>query len=512
MDSRTKNAARNALFGVLSKILNLLFGICSRTIFIYVLGSTYLGINGLYSEILGLLSFAELGFGSAMTFSMYKPTAENDREKIIKLLNFYKKVYRIIAVIILILGLGLLPFLGNIVKGADWLSLKELREYFLIFLFNTFISYFVTFKYTYLNARQKNYITTNIESVVTIFSHIAKICILLIYQNFLLYLLIESMILLISRIIISRYLDKKFPILKETPEVPLSAEEKTPIYKEVRGLVVHQFSGVAVHSTDNILISMLSGLGVVAVGYISNYNMLMNSVLGFVTIIFSSVTSGFGNMVAASSTDNFRKVFKEMNFLNFWIYGFCSIAFWILIPPFITLWIGADKLIDPTSFALIILNCYLQGQSTVYNNARIAKGNFGKDKNWALAQAMTNLVVSVIAAKYFGLVGIYIGTITSRMIYVLFRPYSTYEFLFEENVKEYYITFSQYIGATFIGAILVRIFTNRILDTVTITSFLLSGLSVVLVPNLLFLVLFMRSKEFYLWRERLSRTFKVGKL
>ena len=284
--SRTTNAIKNLEFGILGKIVNLVLAFASRTIFIYFLGSAYLGVNGLYTEILSLLSFAELGFGSAMTFAMYRPVADDDHEKIVKLLDFYKKIYRIIAGIITVLGILLLPFLQYIVKGADWLSVTELRIYFLIFLLNTVVGYFVTYKYSYLNALQKNYINTNIDTIVSTVSYFAQMLIMLIFRNFLLYLLVNSFVLTISRIGIAIYLNKKYPILKEKPVIHLSAEEKRPIFKEVRGLMVHQFASVAVHSTDNILISMISGLGVVAVGYISNYNMLMNSVLAFVTILF----------------------------------------------------------------------------------------------------------------------------------------------------------------------------------------------------------------------------------
>lgn len=153
--SRTTNAIKNTGFGLLGKLANLILAFLSRTIFIYFLGSTYLGVNGLYSEILSLLSFAELGFGSAMTFAMYKPVADKDTEKIKRLLGFYKTVYRIVAVIITVAGLCLIPFLQYIVKGAEWLNVTELRLYFLIFLANTVVGYFVTYKFAYLNALQK---------------------------------------------------------------------------------------------------------------------------------------------------------------------------------------------------------------------------------------------------------------------------------------------------------------------------------------------------------------------
>lgn len=506
--SRTSNAIKNTWFGMLGKIANLILAFASRTIFIYFLGSTYLGVNGLYSEILSLLSFAELGFGSAMIYAMYKPVADNDIEKIIKLLNFYKTIYRIIAGVIAGLGICILPFLPYIVKGADWLSNAQLELYFIIFLTNTVVGYFVTYKYAYLNALQKNYINTNIDTIVNTVSYCIQMIVILAFKNFLLYLLANSVVLIVSRVVIAFYLNRTYPILKEKPKIPLSVSEKRPIYTEVKGVAIHQFSSVAVHSTDNILISMISGMGVVAVGYISNYNMLINSVLGFVTILFSSVTSGFGNLVATSTVDNYHKVFKEINFLNFWIYGFCSICFWILIPPFIALWIGKDKLIDIFSFTLIILNTYLQGQSVAFNNARIAKGNFGRDKIWALAQAIVNLIVSIVAGYCLGLVGIYIGTVVSRLVYVIFRPYSTYRFLFQKSSKEYYKSFISYLVVVVCVAFISKMLTYRLLENVSVFSFIIASILVFIIVNLCFFLFFMKSYELKAWKERIYNIIK----
>lgn len=501
--SRTQNAVKNIFWGVVSQLSIFLFGFTLRTVFIYVLGSTYLGVDGLYTEILSVLSLAELGFGTAMAFSLYKPVADNDREKIVKLLDFYKTIYRVIAAIVAIAGLCIVPFLGYLVKGADWLTLRELRAYFLVYLFNTVVSYFVTYRYTYLNALQENYVQTKVDTTITIISYVMQITVIVFLKNFMIYLLTNSMILLASRIFIVLYLNKKYPIFKEKPKTKLSKEERKPIYTEVKGLAVHQFAGVAVHSTDNILISTMTSQGVTAVGLVSNYSMIMNAVLGFITMLFSSVTSGFGNLVAASTTENFRKVFKEINYVNFWIYGLCSIAFWILIPQFITLWIGADKVIDQTAFLLIIVNCYFQGQSTVYNNARIAKGDFNKDKNWAVIQALTNLIVSVVCAQRYGIVGIYIGTVASRMIYVVFRPYSTYKFLFEESSRVYYRKLVEYAIYVMIAASLTKFLVAKVAAEITIATFIKSAVIVAVVPNVVFLLLTMQSKEFKAWKERI---------
>lgn len=494
--SRTKNAIINTKYAIISKIVSLLLGFVSRTVFISILGTTYLGINGLYTEVLSVLSFAELGFGTALIYAMYAPVAHNDEQTIIKLLDFYKKVYRIIAAIIAVGGLAIVPFLQYIVRGADTLTLFDLRLYFLIFLTNTVTSYFVTYKYSYINALQKNYLVTNISTVISFATVILQIITIFIFRSFLIYLLTQTTIGLLSKIVISLYLNKQFPILKKKPTVPLSKEEKQPIYREVRGLIVHQFSSVAVHATDNIIISSLTGLGVVAVGFVSNYNMLMNAVLGFVKQIFGSVTSGFGNLAASSSKEHFRKVFLTSNFINFWIYGFCCIAFYILIPPFITLWIGADKLIDPISFLLIIVNCYLQGQCTIFDNARVAVGNFNKDKWWSLAQALVNLIVSIIGAKALGLVGIYIGTVASRLVFVIFRPYSTYSYMFGRTSREYYFILIKYLVSVVLAGIVAYSITSMILTSVTIIRFLISAVVVAIVPNAVFFVFYYKTEVF----------------
>lgn len=502
--SRTQNAVKNIFWGVVSQFAMFVFGFMLRTVFIYVLGSTYLGVDGLYTEILSMLSLAELGFGTAMSFSLYKPVADNDHDKIIKLLDFYKTVYRVIAAIVAIAGLCIVPFLGYLVKGADWLTLRELRAYFLVYLFNTVVGYFVTYRYTYLNALQKNYIQTKIDTTAIVVGYILQILAVVFLKNFMAYLLANSMVILVSRVFVSMYLERKYPIFKEKPKTKLSREERKPIYKDVKGLAVHRVAGVAVNSTDNILISTLTSQGVTAVGLMSNYNLIINSVQAFITMLFSSVTSGFGNLVAASTTENFRKVFKEMDYASFWIYGFCSIAFWILVPQFITLWIGADKLVDQAAFILIVVNYYLQGQSRVYFDARIAKGDFNKDKMWTVMEALVNLIVSVICALRYGLVGIYIGTVVSRLFYMVFNTHATYKFLFEESVLEYYKILIRHFLYALAAALLTQFIVSLVAQEITVLTFIKSAVVVAIVPNLVFLLLTVRSREFAAWKNRVA--------
>ncbi|WP_143758279.1 lipopolysaccharide biosynthesis protein [[Collinsella] massiliensis] len=505
--SRTVFAAKNSFYGLIGKAAGLIVSFVSRTIFIYALGQYYLGVNGLYTDILNMLSFAELGFGSAMTFALYGPVARNEERRVGELLSFYKKTYRIIALVITVLGIGLVPFLQYIIRGADSLSLFELRLYFLIFLANTVVTYFVSYKYGLLNAMQRTYLQTNLETLTTVTSAAIQIVALLLTSSFLVYLLSNTITLIISRVLIARYLNRKYPLLTRYPNASLPRAERKKIIHEVQGLAVHQFASVAVYATDSIIISAIPTLGIAVVGAVSNYNMIINAISGIVIVVLNGAVAGFGNLAISSSKKRFLDVFKEANFIDFWIYGVCTVSLFVLLPPFIELWIGENYLIDRASFLLILVNFYLQGQSTIYNNARIAKGNFNMDKNWALAQALTNLVVSTICALHFGLVGVYMGTVASRLVLFISRPCVTYRFLFDEGPIRYFITSAKYFIAVSIAAGLCFYSCEIVIGMLSLTwlSFMLAIAICVIEANLFFYIVFSKNQEFSEFKIRLQR-------
>lgn len=495
--SRTQKAAKNSLFGLVGKVSTLFISFISRTIFIYLLGRYYLGINGLYTDILNILSFTELGFGSAMTFALYAPVANGERERVRQLLDFYKWTYRFIAFLIAAIGLILTPFLQYIIKGAGSLSLFELRLYFLIFLANTVISYFVTYKYGLLNALQSTYIQTNFETITTVASGLAQIAVLFITHSFLAYLLTNTTIYILSRIAIAFCLNRSYPLLAERPNGPLPKKEKRLILYEVKGLAVHQFASVAVYSTDSIIISAVPTLGVALVGSVSNYNMIINAVSGIITIILNGSIAGFGNLAVSSSKEHFRKVFDEANFVDFWIYGVCTVCLAALLPSFITIWAGSEYLIDPVSFCLIMLNFYIVGQSAIFNNARIAKGNFNMDKWCSLAQAIVNLAISLAGAVTIGLPGIYLGTIVSRMVLFISKPMVTYRFLFGSSPLWYFVDTLKYLAIVVLTSAVCVPLANIILGGApSLFRWLCVAVACLAASNAIFLVFCGRSPHF----------------
>lgn len=423
---------------------------------------------------------------------MYKPIAENDEEKIKSLLHLYKMAYRIIAVIVAITGLLIFPFLKYIVNTD--IPMSEINIFYFIFLFNTVSSYFVTYKTAYVSALQKEYIVTNTTAIGTVVTNICQIMLLFLGGNYLIFLLTASIIGLLQKTIAVVYLNKKYPILTEKQSLPLDTQTKNGIWKNVKALIIHKVGDVAVHQTDNIIIS--SFVSTATVGIISNYTILNSFVSCFTNGFFNSFTAGFGNMIAKESKDKQRHIFEVYDLLGFWMFGFVMIAFITLSQPFITLWLGEKLLVDNFTMILFFVSLYLAGITLIPYNFKVAAGKFDEDKWVALAQAVTNLVVSIIAVKLIGLPGVYVGTIAQRMIVVIVRPHIVFKYVLEKRSIEYYVRF---VTRTLLALVLCLVLweiKKLILVEVTLLRFLVMCVLTFLIPNIVFLTVFGRSESF----------------
>ncbi|PKM70162.1 MAG: polysaccharide biosynthesis protein [Firmicutes bacterium HGW-Firmicutes-19] len=492
--SRIERAKKNIIFGYVGNIVLLLMQFLSRTIFISFLGVAYLGVNGLYTNVLSVLSLADLGIATAMNYSLYKPVAAQDVHMIKKLMQYYRKAYLYIALAIAVLGLAIVPFISLIVKNPGTITTSELTIYYLIFLFNTVTSYFVAYKYSLINAEQKNYIQTNIHTLTTVITVVSQIIVLFVYKSFLAFLIIGAVIGLFQKIFVNLYLNKLYPYLLEKNIDSLTEKEKEPIRSNIKALIYHKIGTISIYQTDNIVISTF--INVATVGLISNYNMIMASVNGFINILFNSVISGFGNLIASESIDRQYLVFKAYRFLGFWVYGFSTIAFYVLINPFIELWIGKEMLISQAVVILILINYYFMGQRIVVGNFKTAAGIFEDDKYIAIIQAIVNLVISVILVQSMGLIGVYIGTIVSGLISTLSKPFIVYRRAFNRSGIDYYKDSAVYLLAIMIAIALIQIVQVSFFSQVNWFNFIILMGLVVLVPNLLFLAAFNKRDEF----------------
>lgn len=490
--SRLKYTAKNIAWGYAAQISSLIIKFISRTVFIYTLGETYLGVSGLFTSVLGLLSFTELGIGTAINFSLYKPIAENDSEKIKSLMRFYKTAYRVIAATVFGLGLCLIPFLHFIIDDPG--NIGNIYIYYILYLLDTSFSYLVTYKYSLPNAEQKSYIMSNVNMVWSFVTTLIQIIVLLAFRNFLVYLVAQVSCGVVSKGFNALYLNRKYPMLKE-PAKNLDKDELAVIKKNVIALIVHKLGDVVVNQTDNILISAF--ISVTVVGYLSNYNMMITSVGAFVTVIFSSAVASFGNLIASSTPEYEYKIFKVYRFVGFWLYGFCAIAFYVLLTPFVTLWAGEGWIIEEAAVALICLEYYNKGHRVCLNNFKTAAGIFSQDKWVAFGQAGINLVVSVIAVKLIGLPGIFFGTVVSGLFSTAIKPSIVYRTVLHVSPLNYYKDSLKYLSAFLVPCVLCRLAKSLIITgNVDYVNFIILMCVVAVIPNLWFIIVFRKDENF----------------
>ena len=504
---RVQSAAKNIAFGYIGNLTTQLLGFILRTVFINYLGDTLNGINDLYTGILSVLSLAELGVGTALNYSLYGPVARKDYEKIKSYMQLYKKAYRVIGLVIAVIGLAISPFLPYLVKQPQGVSVRDLTLYYFIFLFNTVSTYFVAYKYSLAYAEQKNYIQTNTITITKMITVTLQIAVIVTTRNFYLYLLTAAAVELIQKIFISWYLNRLYPYLKDKNVKKLSKEETGEVVTKTKALVFHKVGDVARLQTDSMIISAF--INVTLVGFVGNYNMILNSVANFVNIIFNSVLSSFGNLIATESKEKQYSVFKVYRFFACWVYGFSAVGFFLLLTPFIVIWQGPEKVLAAGAVACILIDYYFKGDRIVLSNFKTAAGVFEQDKYLALIQGVVNLILSIVLVQKIGLVGIYIGTIISGLIANITKPFIIYRVCFEKSVKTYFLDSVKYLAV--LGGILVLLTQIKqfVMPQVTILSFAVMFVVICVVFNGIFLLLFGRTQEFgYLWgiiKKKLGR-------
>lgn len=357
-ESRTQNTVKNVKTGAIVQLVNKLMSFAVRTIFIMMLNTEYLGVNGLFTNILTMLSFTELGIGTAIIFNMYKPIAEDDKEKIKSLMRLYKKSYFIIGTIIFALGLCIIPFMKYIVKEVP--NIKEnIIIIYLLFLFNTASSYFFTYKKSIIIAYQKQSIINNIDSFFYLIRSMIEIIFLFLTRNYIVYLIIEILSTLIENIILAKKADKLFPFIKEKDIKEINKAEKNGIFDNVKSLIVYKFGEVILSGTDNILISSM--VNVSTVGLCSNYTLIIQAIKSIVSTSLGGVTASVGNLNASKDTKRKEEIFYQLTFINFIIYSFCTLAFIILLEPFIKLWLGENYLLGMGVVIALSLNFFIDG-------------------------------------------------------------------------------------------------------------------------------------------------------
>lgn len=457
-EGRIKNSVRNISYRLLSQVASIILKFVSRTIFIYILGVEYLGINGLFSEILQMLSLADLGFGTAMVYSMYKPLAEHDEKRLTQLVALYKKIYTIIAISITVIGISVVPFLNYLVNMDK--DIPYLNVYYLLYLANTVSSYLVVYKTCILNADQKNYLISKYNTIFNFGSLIVTSVFLLLTHNFMVYLIVQVAATYANNFYVSHIAEKRYPYINNIVE-KLPKEEEKQIFQNVKSVFIYKAANTLVGSTDNTLISLL--IGTITVGFYSNYCMIVNNITLFINIIFSSVTASLGNLVVEENKKKNYDVYCLMQFMSFMISSVAITVTYLVINDLINVWLGEKFVLEPLVSFAIALNMYFSVVLMPIWSYREATGMYLQTKYVMVATAVVNLVVSVILGKMLGLAGILFATSIARIsTYFWYEPKLLFKQFLGKKVWNYYKDIIKNIVVTFTVAVICSLVFQKI--------------------------------------------------
>lgn len=446
MNSRMSHSLNNFIFGILNQVILLILGFVSRSVFIYTLGVEYLGINSLFADVLSLLSMADLGFGTAMVYSFYKPLAEDDTKKIAALVQFYKKIYSVIAIVVSVIGIALMPLLKVIINTEQ--DIKYLHVYYLFALMNVVISYLFVYRTSIITASQQDYIVTKINISIQVVTTIVQIVILLVFSNYILYVVSNVISTFLKNYISSRRAKKLFPYIEAKNE--LTKEEKRSIFDNIKSVFLYKISSVLLTATDNIIISAV--VGVTVVGLYSNYLLLQTKITSFIVIFFTSVTASIGNMIVTENHEKRYGIFKALQSVSFILCGIIVVTYGSLANDVIKIWLGKDFLFDNSVVFMISLNMYLSFVLQPLWSYRDATGLYRKTKYLMLAAAAINLVLSYFWGVYVGVAGVLLASVVARVTtYFWYEPYLLFEQYFRLKPWKYYGS----IGAHLVLTVLV---------------------------------------------------------
>lgn len=442
---RTKNATRNIGWGIVEKTISILLPFATRTVLIKSLGAQYLGLNSLFTSILQVFSITELGFGSAIVFSMYKPIAEDDKDTICALLSFYRKTYYIVGSIILFAGLAIIPFLPNLVADKNSTEVN-IYVLYLIYLFNTVLSYYLyAYKEAIFIAYQRSDLLSKRRLVISFVSSIAQIILLLLFRNYYVYVIVIPCATAATNIVNAVLSKKMFPDLICTGNI--SPKMKEGIKKRIIGLLSFKLYGVVFSSVDTIVISAF--LGLVPLAIYNNYFYVQTSIIGFLSIITASITAGVGNKMITNSVDENYKDFMNFTFLNAWLSSWCAICLLVLYQHFMYTWMGKDLVLPFHTMILMVLYFFLPRVTTMTYTYREAAGLWWEDRIRPLIATVVNLVVNLFLVRIIGMDGVIISTLICTVFInvpwgsiILFKNY------FKISPRHYFLRILTYIAIT----------------------------------------------------------------
>lgn len=487
---RTEKSIRNFKFALLAQIVTIILSFVTRTCLVRTLGIEAVSLNGLFTQVISVLSLTEMGVGTAIVYNLYKPLAEQDHEKVSQLMNLFRTAYLIIAAATLLIGIVLIPWLPYMITDISS-DLSYIRIVYLMFIFQSAVSYLFSYKIALLNADQNGYIYTRIFTTFKLIGTVLILIILVISRQYLVFLGANILLTVVTDAYASNIAQKRYPYINKRAKLP--KEERSQIFSNIRNLFIMQFAGRVVDSTDNILISSM--ISTILVGLYSNYMVVIGVFKVLSDRLMTSVAPSMGNLFVTDDTDR-----KENNLyrLTFIFYVFASVAAagtYSCIQPFVTLWLGKEYLL---SISVVFVLCVLYFVAIIYEplkQAMYLTGYFSIGRNISFASAMTNLIVSIILGKQIGIIGIFIGTMTTYVIEIVTKTYYLFKLYLKRSSGKYVFLWIR-MTLVFLAELLVIHMIRQRIILPALPSFLIMGLISVLITGIAVTIAFFRT-EYY---------------
>lgn len=489
---RLKYALKNLITAWTGQFLLILVKFVTRMLFARYLDAVYLGIDGIFTNIISVLSLAELGVGRAISYSLYKPLADNNIPLLKSLMQYYKKLYQIMGMAIGVIGICLTPFLFYL--SEDLPDIPNLKFIFLLYVLNTVLSYFCSYRTSLLNADQKKYIYLSNHYIFYILMNLTQIIILYFTQNFFLFIAFQTLFTMAENLNIAYIAGKKYPFLKDKEIIQLGSKNRTEIWSNTKNITLGRIGNTIINTSDTLILAKL--FGTVSVGVYSNYLLVISSLTAILRQFVDAILPSIGNLYAKEEREKTIRIFYVTNFLNAWIYVFASICLYCLIQPFIFAWLGGSFLMPFPVVAVLILRFFIQGMRDTVCIYREGMGLFRSERWKNLAEALLNIVFSIGLVGKFGIIGVFAGTVISAAVVGIWvEVRELYNNGFLEPQRHYYIRYAAYAAVGLFAGNITAILCGLIEGSayIKIVGRLLICL---VVPNTIWILVWFRSSTF----------------
>ena len=446
---RTTNTIYNFISIIGGQVINVVIKFIIRTIFIRTLGKSYLGIDGLFSNILTMLSLSELGVGSAIIFKLYEPIARKNYHRIVILINWYKNVYRIISIIFLLLGLGLIPLLPYIINDYDKLQFLNINVtlIFILYIFETISSYlFFAYKSAIIKANQKEYIINIVGYISTIICGIIQIVFLIIYPKFEIYVAVVVIQVIGQNIICAKLSDRMYPYINEKIDEKLPLYEIKEIFKDCGALLIYKLNAIVLKATDNIVLSIFLGLDVVAL--YSNYYIFYSTIQLFFYKVFSSTAHSLGDLHTTNNIKHEYENFEVFIIIAMILGGTAGVGIFCVSDEFIKCWVGSEWIINQPFSLLMGLELLTVAISQMLSQYRTSMGLFQQAKYRPLFGMIINIILSLVWVKKFEIYGVIAATVVSEWVTIMwYDPIIIHKYGFKNQypIKRYFKKILKYL-------------------------------------------------------------------